>query len=68
MVLRKPLLSIVTANNTFNMPRDTQRVFVGNLAPDVRPRDLEDFFKGYGRLGDISLKNGYGFVDFDDVR
>jgi len=41
---------------------------VGNLAPDVRPRDLEDFFKGYGRLGDISLKNGYGFVDFDDVR
>ena len=50
------------------MPRDTQRVFVGNLAPDVRPRDLEDFFKGYGRLGDISLKNGYGFVDFDDVR
>lgn len=50
------------------MPRDSQRVFVGNLAPDVRPRDLEDFFKGYGRLGDISLKNGYGFVDFDDVR
>lgn len=46
----------------------TQRVFVGNLAPDVRPRDLERFFHGYGRLGDISLKNGYGFVDFDDYR
>lgn len=51
------------------MPRgETQRVFVGNLAPDVRPRDIEDFFKGYGKLGDISLKNGYGFVDFEDTR
>lgn len=50
------------------MPRDSQRVFVGNLAPDVRPRDLEDFFKGFGRLGDISIKSGYAFVDFDDVR
>jgi len=46
----------------------SQRVFVGNLAPDVRARDVEGFFRGYGKLGDISLKNGYGFVDFDDYR
>jgi len=46
----------------------SQRVFVGNLAPDVRARDVEGFFRGYGKLGDISLKNGYGFVDFDDHR
>ena len=46
----------------------TQRVFVGNLAPDVRSRDVERFFQGYGKLGDISLKNGYGFVDFEDYR
>lgn len=44
------------------------RVFFGNLPYDVRERDIEKFFKGFGKLGDISIKNGYGFVDFDDYR
>jgi len=50
------------------MPRDSQRVFVGNIAPSTRPRELEDFFRGFGKIGDISVKNGYAFLDFDDVR
>ena len=45
-----------------------QRVYVGNIGSDIRERDLEKFFKGFGRLGEISIKNGYGFVDFDDYR
>jgi len=45
-----------------------QRVYVGNLTGDVRERDIEKFFKGYGKLGEISIKNGYGFVDFEDYR
>lgn len=45
-----------------------QRVYVGNLANDVRERDVEKFFKGFGKLGEISIKNGYGFVDFEDYR
>ena len=50
------------------MPRDSQRVFIGNIAPSTRPRELEDFFRGFGKIGDISVKNGYAFLDFDDVR
>lgn len=46
----------------------TTRVFVGRLNYDVRERDLEKFFKGYGRIGEVLLKNGYGFVEFDDYR
>ena len=46
----------------------SQRVYIGNLGSDVRERDIEKFFKGFGKLGDISIKNGYGFVDFDDYR
>lgn len=38
------------------------RVYVGGLPYGVRERDLERFFKGYGRTRDILLKNGYGFV------
>lgn len=45
-----------------------QRVYVGNLADDIRERDMEKFFKGYGKMREISIKQGYGFVEFDDHR
>lgn len=44
------------------------RVYVGGLPYDVRERDLEKFFRGFGRLEDIIIKNGYGFIDFEDDR
>ena len=45
-----------------------QRVYLGNLSDDTRDRDVEKFLKGYGRVREISLKNGYGFVEFEDYR
>ncbi|XP_055618835.1 serine-arginine protein 55-like isoform X2 [Toxorhynchites rutilus septentrionalis] len=42
------------------------RVYVGGLPRDTRERDLERFFKGYGRICDIMIKNGYAFVEFED--
>lgn len=44
------------------------RVYVGGLPFGVRERDLEKFFKGFGRTRDILIKNGYGFVEFEDYR
>uniref|UniRef100_UPI00398F8C85 serine/arginine-rich splicing factor 5-like n=1 Tax=Pristiophorus japonicus TaxID=55135 RepID=UPI00398F8C85 len=44
------------------------RVFIGRLSPQVRERDVEKFFKGYGRIREIDLKRGFGFVEFDDAR
>lgn len=38
------------------------RVFIGRLSPHARERDVEKFFKGYGRIREINLKNGFGFV------
>lgn len=38
------------------------RVYVGRLNYNVRERDLEKFFKGYGRIREILIKNGFGFV------
>ncbi len=41
---------------------DPSRVFLGNLHPDVRERDIERFFDRYGRVRNIFIKNGkYGF-------
>jgi len=44
------------------------RVYVGKLSYDVRERDLEKFFKGYGRVREILMKEGFAFVEFDDHR
>lgn len=38
------------------------RVYIGRLSRDARERDVENFFKGYGRITEVSLKDGYGFV------
>lgn len=44
------------------------RVFVGGITYRVRERDIERFFRKYGRIKEISMKNGFAFVEFDDYR
>lgn len=57
---------------------------VGHIPYEARERDVERFFKGYGRIRDIlikvctvkaklhemmnNLKRGYAFVELDDPR
>lgn len=44
------------------------KVYLGNLSYDIRERDIERFLKGYGRIRSISVKEGYGFAEFEDRR
>lgn len=49
------------------------RIYVGNLPPDIRSKDIEDLFYKYGSIRDIDLKNRRGgppfaFVQFEDPR
>ncbi|GFS53065.1 hypothetical protein NPIL_78012 [Nephila pilipes] len=44
------------------------RVYIGHLSLDCRERHLEKFFKGYGKIREILIKNGFGFVEFDDYK
>ena len=55
-------------------------VYIGGISDRVRTGDVEDFlkgnfgsifqilafFSGYGKILDISLKNKYGFIEFED--
>ena len=43
-------------------------VFVGNIGRRVRSDDIRDPFKKFGRILDVDLKNGFGFVEFEDQR
>ena len=38
------------------------KVFIGNLSDDAKGSDVEDFFRKYGRLREITLKNGFGKI------
>lgn len=42
------------------------RVYIGRLARDARRRDLEDLFKDFGRILDVTVKTGFGFVEFEN--
>jgi len=44
------------------------KVFIGNLPDAAKGNDVEDFFSKYGRIREINLKSGYGFVEFEDRR
>ena len=53
------------------MPRRTgsgdSRVFLGNLPPNCRVRDIENFFDKYGKVKNILIKQSkYGFAEFED--
>ena len=40
----------------------TNRVYIGGLNSRASQRDVEKFFRDYGKIRDIILKNGFGFV------
>lgn len=50
--------------------RSDNRIYIGNLPPDIRNKDLEDLFYKYGKIRYIDLKNKRGppfaFIEFDD--
>lgn len=45
-----------------NVVAKMSRLYVGRLPNSAREKDVEKFFKGYGKISEIVLKNGYGFV------
>ena len=46
--------------NTTVMPSNESRIYVGNLPPDIRTKDIEDLFYKYGKIVFIDMKNRRG--------
>ncbi|KAI1730288.1 RNA recognition motif domain-containing protein [Ditylenchus destructor] len=42
------------------------RIFIGGLSNRSTEHDIEDFFRGYGKILEVVLKKGFGFVQFED--
>ncbi|XP_017475210.1 PREDICTED: serine/arginine-rich splicing factor 1A-like [Rhagoletis zephyria] len=54
------------------MSRNETRIYVGNLPPDIRTKDIQDLFHKFGKVSFVDLKNRRGppfaFVEFEDAR
>merc|ERR1712141_27026 len=65
-------IKLRTFTNRKIMPSNESRIYVGNLPPDIRSKDIEDLFYKYGKIAFIDLKNRRGppfaFVEFEDPR
>ena len=66
-------LSIEASTFVTRMSRGgDSRIYVGNLPPDIRSKDIEDLFYKFGNIAYIDLKNHKGppfaFVEFEDPR
>lgn len=51
-----------------NRSPDRSCVYVGGISSEVRERDIESFFHGYGSIKQVNLKKGFAFCVFDDDR
>ena len=67
-------MSLIFLANFQRMPGSGEecRIYVGNLPPDIRSKDVEDLFYKYGKIAFLDLKNRKGppfaFVEFEDSR
>lgn len=50
------------------MSEVSSRLYLGRLPHDVLREDITDLFRGLGRIVDVRILNGFGFVEFDDPR
>jgi len=48
--------------------RGGPRLYIGNLHHRTDRRYLEDIFRDFGRVNRVDVKNGYGFIEFEDER
>ncbi|EUB59190.1 Splicing factor, arginine/serine-rich [Echinococcus granulosus] len=52
--------------------RADRKIYIGNLPPEVRTKDLDSIFSKYGRIADIDLKRRRGppfaFIEYEDER
>ncbi|KAK9467727.1 hypothetical protein V1512DRAFT_259901 [Lipomyces arxii] len=44
------------------------RIYMRPIARDAERADVEDLFKGYGKLVEVKLMSGFGFVEFENAR
>ncbi|GLH00323.1 2-methoxy-6-polyprenyl-1,4-benzoquinol methylase, mitochondrial [Gryllus bimaculatus] len=61
-----------TEKSDMSYGRNECRIYVGNLPPDIRTKDIQDLFYKFGKVTFVDLKNRRGppfaFVEFEDPR
>ena len=45
--------------------RNNRKIYIANIARDVRERDLGKLFEECGRITSLEHKGNFGFIQFD---
>ena len=67
---------MVERDDSRERPRDRSRdrsrerpitqIFIGGVTSNIRQEDLEDAFKDFGEIKEVTIKRDFAFVDFAD--
>ena len=49
-------------------PARSTRLYIGGVTHATRTHDLEELFSRYGPLREVTIKEGFGFIEFVDPR
>jgi hypothetical protein len=44
------------------MDKENCQIFIAKLSPDIGEEDLRQIFRRYGKIREINLKRGFGFI------
>jgi len=61
-------ISLTLNFSLLSSPRMSTELFIGNLNPNTRTRDLENVFGRYGKILRCDLKKNFGFIQYDERR
>lgn len=50
------------------MAQPGRRLYVGRISQDASRSDVERFFSTCGKVVDVRLLAGFGFIEYDDTR
>ena len=59
---------VANLNDEEMSSNNSTSVYIDRLSPRAKEFDVERFFKGFGKICDINLKQGNGFEEFKDAR
>ena len=59
---------VANLNDEEMSSNNSTSVYIGRLSSRAKEFDVERFFKGFGKIRDINLEQGYAVVEFEDAR
>ena len=65
MMAKEPIISEISQNSAMAEPMPGCKLFVGNITERVQKHQLRSDFEKFGRVNEVFIGQGFGFITFD---